>query len=168
MNPLQTPNDPKLEALLDEALQPIELPGGLNERILAQTTPLLREADVAGRIRPGLVWWRTARIAALITLVAGVGWAVFTTQNQTTSPTTPSAPVVAMPAEVLFTDDALAQVSFESGFVDQALDNRIDSLRTQIELARAWRDDVVVGRNAESAVLQAEWQGLVDDTSRWF
>ncbi|MEQ9460501.1 MAG: hypothetical protein RIG82_06090 [Phycisphaeraceae bacterium] len=167
MNPLQTPNDPKLEALLDESLKPIDLPDGLTERILAQTTPLLEEPEVVGRIRPGLAWWRVARFAALITLVAGVGWAVFTTQNQSVS-TSKQTQVATAPTEDVITDDAFAQVSFESGFVDQALDNRINTLRTQIELARAWRDDVAAGGNAESAVLQAEWQVLVDDTSRWF
>ena len=72
------PGDPKLDALLDEALAPDALPGGipagLTDRIIARTGPIIaRKQSVIARI--GLL--RIASMAALVLVGVTVALVVF-------------------------------------------------------------------------------------------
>ncbi|WP_428388332.1 hypothetical protein [Mucisphaera sp.] len=162
------PSDPLIDGLLDEVLSPGEAPAGLEQKILAQTTPMIEQPPaVLAKVTPGRWVWRGVRIAALLALVAGVGWAVL---SQTQSPATNPEQQIAersLDEEAEALAMALADVSLVSDF-DDGLDDRFDSLRADISAARSQRDGVIAGQDTASALLQAEWEELYEATEHWF
>lgn len=57
--------DPRIEAMLEEALKASDMPAGLADRILQRTTPMLPRQSVLARI--GV--WNWARVAAAVVLL---------------------------------------------------------------------------------------------------
>ncbi|QDU72522.1 hypothetical protein [Mucisphaera calidilacus] len=163
------PNDPKLEALLDEALHADETPADLTDRIMQASTPVLDQRRstpvVAGRIRPAAWGWHLARAAAALALVAFVGWALITTETTTETPI--AATTTAEEIDAIFAQLATSDTFTRTSFSEQ-LDDRIDTLKAEIALAETQQVDIILGENAESALMQIEWQGFVEDTRNLF
>jgi hypothetical protein len=71
--PVESPIDPQLQALLDEALAPDQVPADLAERVARQTSPQLLRSSVAGRL---FVAMRAAAAIALVATVTAAFWSV--------------------------------------------------------------------------------------------
>lgn len=142
MNDLQhNPTDPKLDALLDEALGGEQVPAGLSERIVAQTRDMLpaRRTSVIARIGPAPV----RAVAAAVILAATVGVVVVASgivrdANQVT--------------------DARQQIVAMSTYEEPtvAIDTEIQMLSLEIDMALA--GESLAGSDA----LYAEFNGLND------
>lgn len=106
------PGDPKLDALLDEALSPQALPGGLpaglTDRIVARTAPIIaRRQSVIARI--GVL--RIASMAAM--LLVGVTIALIVFQNPG-APAKPGIELVIAPPTHSVAADVTAVLSAET------------------------------------------------------
>lgn len=70
---VESPIDPQLQALLDEALAPDQVPVDLAKRIARQTSPQLLRPSVAGRL---FVAMRAAAAIVLVATVTAAFWSV--------------------------------------------------------------------------------------------
>ena len=126
------PSDPKLDALLDEALSPDALPGGLpvglTDRIVARTAPIIvRRQSVIARI--GIL--RIASMAAMLLAGVTVALIVFSQSNNPVTPGTELAIVtpthsVAADVTTLLTAESVADALLPSTLVN--VDGRITEI----------------------------------------
>lgn len=150
-----TPTDPRLDALLDEALAPEDAPAGLNGRIVAATADRLpgradQAPDVLATIGGGFPW-RSAAAALLFALILGGVWL---TRQDADDPGAvgPVAlhpiddedqpAVVLAPIEVETVLDQLAAAELESDWID----DRIEILSMQV----AWAENLGGGKTGAS------------------
>ena len=153
----EMPSDPQLDAFLDEVLKPAEPAADLAARIVAATSPQLRQrseaedVSVLARISPSQ--WRVAAAVAFAVLAGA--WAVWVTQP--TESVTPSS------------NGTLAAVSSELSALAAAdqpdpamIDQQIEALAMQVELTQAgefWSQDSV-----EDAALDLQLQRMMSES----
>ncbi|MEO0514323.1 MAG: hypothetical protein AAF086_03400 [Planctomycetota bacterium] len=145
-----TPTDPRLDALLDDALAAGEVPAGLNDRIVAATADRLSPAQAAddapaviGRLGGGFAW-RSLAAGLLFALVLGGVW-VFNQQPASTEigPLAHNGnghhrgddEAVATAADAPKLDTALAQLA-EAELEADWIDDRIAMLSMQVTWAQ--------------------------------
>lgn len=148
-----TPTDPRLDALLDEALAPSDAPAGLNDRILAATSDRFTATQnhaVIGRIGGGFPW-RSAAAVLLFALVVGGVWLIQRDADNATDPgnvgpvvvnPTGDGEVTSTPIKLETALDQLAEAELESDWID----DRIDILSMQV----AWAEDAGNGGGSGS------------------
>jgi len=155
------PEDPALEALLDEALAPAPAPRGLADRITAATTPRLR-----ARQRPVLarIGWRPAlRIAAAIA-VAGAVLLIAWPDPAPTSTGTDAGALAQL--DTLQSQAEAAEAIEFTGF--EAIDYRMEMLDVQLALADTadpWTDD---GQALDDLGVEMGIEFYFDDASELF
>jgi len=174
--------DPRLDALLDEALAADELPAGLNDRIVSATAARLPGAVVSGAVLPGVLpgagavigriggglRWRGLAAAVLLSVVVGGWWLV----DRGSSPGNSTAPgqTIAVadplaPAELGEVFDQLARAEREA----EAIDDRIDLLSMQVAWAQTpgiWAADAL--DSLDAAITRDEFELLADDLEMYF
>ncbi|MEM6459330.1 MAG: hypothetical protein AAF710_08075 [Planctomycetota bacterium] len=163
--------DPVLDALLYEALTPDQAPDGLNERVLAATTPRLGGAPedrpaVIGRIGVGRSAWRFAAAAAL---AIGVGWLAWPSGGPVTPG--PGGDALVVSPEAIEADLArLAAAEAEAAWLDE----RLELLAWQVESADAadpraaasWDADPF--ESLDRAMAFETYETLVDEAAWYF
>lgn len=157
-----TPDNPineKMDRLLDEALAPPTPPADLPDRIIAETTPMLRRLEPAVIGRIGFPYWRVA--AAAVVLLAGIGAAIVMSLN-------PSTPQQATPQPTP-TADAIDWTQLEQfAQADQNaaptnIDQQIDLLMLQVELASMQMEWSTGQETFDDALIQYELEQLAGD-----
>lgn len=133
-------NDPRLNALLDEALAPASPPEELADRIVAASLPHLRQARPSTLARIGPVTAVLATAAALA-IAAGVWFA-----SPANAPSQAQPTLASLSAEL----DALARAEREGS---APIDQQIEMLALQVDLTRSDRfwpgDDALDDIDAE-------------------
>lgn len=123
--PVESPIDPQLQALLDEALAPDQVPVDLAKRIVRQTSPQLLRPSVAGRLFVAM------RAAAAIALVATVTAAFWSVSHRTVD--TPGLMVQADEIQMLAQDLAEWDVVTDQS-ESEPLDDQIAMVAMQVDL----------------------------------
>ncbi|MBB6430149.1 hypothetical protein [Algisphaera agarilytica] len=169
-----TPTDPRLDALLDDALAPADLPVGLNDRILAATADRLpggksetfEEAPaVIGRIGGG-VPWRSIAAVLLFALVIGGVW-VANQESDTTDPVPPTHNVAGVDPSVAL-ESLLAELAETENEVEW-IDDRIDMLSMQVTLAQdteGWGDEALDA--LDNAIAMDTFDDIADELEWYF
>ncbi|MEM9915206.1 MAG: hypothetical protein AAF911_09600 [Planctomycetota bacterium] len=171
-----TPTDPRLDALLDEALSPGDVPAGLNDRILAATADrFTKDVDdapaVIGKIGGGFAW-RSIAAVLLFALILGGVWVA----NQDAEPGNNGTLAGGETVERTQLDttqiesvlDQLAEAELEADW----LDDRIDILSMQVTWAQDKRDAGVWGDGAfdslDIAIAQETFDDAADEMEWYF
>ncbi|MEM1109205.1 MAG: hypothetical protein AAGH99_11015 [Planctomycetota bacterium] len=165
MNETNPPTDPKLDALLDEALAPSDLPAGLNDRIFAETADRLpgvyeEQPVVIAKIGGGYPW-RSIAAVLLFALVLGGVWVA----NQGEKMVHPSDLNAAAAEQIENALDQLAEAELEAEWID----DRIDILSLQITSAEGsavWGDGSL--ESLDSAIARETFDDVADEMEWYF
>ncbi|MEM9418944.1 MAG: hypothetical protein AAGA25_07850 [Planctomycetota bacterium] len=171
-----TPTDPRLDALLDEALAPGDLPAGLNDRIFAATADRLpggkneiaEEAPaVIGRIGGG-VPWRSIAAVMLFALVIGGVWVVNQSGDDSDAQGTAGEQVVQDEPVEADLESLLAQLAESENEVEW-IDDRIDMLSMQFSLAQetdGWGGEAL--DSLDNAIAMDTFDDIADELEWYF
>lgn len=164
--------DPQLDALLDEALAPGEVPAGLNQRIIAATVDQLpqhhapeTDSPVIGRISSGSQW-RAAAVLLLLASVCGAFFAAFNSQdNQNYGMPFVGGPNVADLETVQEGLDQLADAALQA----EPIDDDIAMLSMQLSATQTpgfWEQDAL--DSLDNAIAFETFDELQDELDLYF
>lgn len=169
-----TKTDPRLDALLDEALAPDAVPTGMNDRIVAATVDRLpggstaHASPVIGRIGGGGFPWRSVAAVLLMGGVAGMFFMAYHIPDKPNllheGPFPPIANVEPIEAVHLGLDQ-LADAALQA----EPIDDRIALLSMQLSATQTpgiWERDAL--ESLDAAIAFEEFDELHDELDLYF
>lgn len=168
--------DPRLDALLDDALSPDPAPEGMDQRIVVATADRLpgragtAPADpVIGRIGGGLFRgpWRAAAAVLLLGTVIGGLWLA----NRDGDSVDPEQPPIAKKQPVQVADglEQLAAAELQTGLQAEVIDDQIALLSMQVSWAETdgvWAEDAL--ESLDMAIARDEFDELSEQLDLYF